>query len=286
MRRAHHFLTASLLTIALTFTGVVAFNDDAGTYASPSGAIPSVGNGSSNGVPSFNPYPSRAQDRQSNGNGLWEDLGRGTLGLRVAPGVPAAQSRMLRLDVAALTELLKRAPSELNRDGGLPPVFLALPLPDGGFTRLKIEESPVLAPDLAALYPEIKSYRGQGIDDPSLTMRCDLSPMGFNALMLLGDQTINLHQAGSGDISIYVSYFGSDIQNSEAQCLVREMHAINPGNAQTAAPQTAVGPSLRSYRIAIAADWEYCNSYGGGTTAGTITSINTWLNGANTVYER
>src|SRR5205085_2886111 len=61
---------------------------------------------------------------------------------------------------------------------------------------------------------------------------------------------------------------------------------INPGHARTIAPDVAVGATLRTYRIAVAATWEYCNAYGGGTNAGTVASINTWLNGANAVYER
>ncbi|MEK6301747.1 MAG: C25 family cysteine peptidase [Acidobacteriota bacterium] len=284
MSRARHLFTASLLTIALIFTGIVAFNDYTVTHAAPSIAIASDGNDSSNRAFGLNSHPPHAQNQQS-ANGLWEELDRERLGLQLAPGVPE-QSRMFRLDGAALAELLKRAPSEKNRDGGESAVLLTLPFPDGAFTRFRIEESSVLATDLAELYPEIRSYRGQGIDDPALTMRCDLTPQGFHASMLLGDQIINLHPAGAGDASIYVSYFGSDIQNSEAQCLVKEIHSINPGDSRTAAPQTAVGPSLRNYRIAIAADWEYCNQYGAGTTAGTIASINTWLNAANLIYER
>ncbi len=259
MRKAHRLFTASLLTIALVFTAVVAF-DCAVTQAARSGEIPSVSSRPSNRIFVPNSPSVHTPDRQSAGNDLWEDLDRGPLGLRLAPGVPA-QSRMLRLNGVALAELLKRAPSENDPDTGEPQVLLTLPLPDGAFTRFRIEESSVLAPEFAAQYPQIKSYRGQGIDAPALTMRCDVSPGGFHALMLLRDQVINLQPAGAGDASIYVSYFGSDIQNSEAQCLVREMHSINPGSSQMVSPQTAVGPSLRSYRIAIAADWEYCNQY-------------------------
>ncbi len=39
-----------------------------------------------------------------------------------------------------------------------------------------IEESAVLEPDLAARFPKIKSYKGQGIEDASLTTRFDWTP--------------------------------------------------------------------------------------------------------------
>ncbi len=270
------------------FTGVVSFNNHSVTQAASASATrrDARGNAGDSSIDALDFSSSLwlGQDRQAASNDLWQDLDRASLGFLIDPGVPA-QSRTLRLNRAALAELLNRAPSEFKRDDG-EPVLLALPKPDGPLVRFRIENSPVLAPDLASQHPEISSYRGQGVDDPALTMRCDLSPNGFHALILFGGQTINVHPAGSADDSVYVSYFGSDVQDSEAQCLVKDIHAINPGTARIGAPQVAVGPTLRTYRIAIAATWEYCNSYGSGTTAGTVASINTWLNGANAVYER
>ena len=47
------------------------------------------------------------------------------------------------------------------------PAVIALPHPDGGFARFHISEVETLAPELAAKYPQIKTFRGQGIDDPT-----------------------------------------------------------------------------------------------------------------------
>jgi hypothetical protein len=284
MSRAGKLLMTSLLIAAVFITGLLAFHGQADTSSfSQKQSTRQEQAQSTNISPIFNnrlllPSSQRA------GTGVWRDAG-GTVNLQAAPGVPP-QARVIRLDIAALKDLLSTAPNENSAKTGTPPALLPLPLPDGTLERFKIEESSVLAPDFAALFPQIQSYRGQGSDNPMLTMRCDISPNGFHALILTGDNPINLHPAGDIDPSIYVSYFGSEIQSTDVQCLVKEIHSINPGSLKMFAPQTSVGPSMRTYRIAIAADWEYCNQYGGGTTAGTVTSINTWLNGANAIYER
>ncbi len=221
-----------------------------------------------------------AQERQVS-NDIWEMLDR-PLNWRTNAGVPA-QARAFRLKRDALEQVLKQAPPEFS---GADRSVLPLPLPDGSFAHFKLEESPSLEPGLAARFPEIKSYRGYALDNPAMTLRCDLSPRGFYAFILTGAQTINVQPISGDD---YVSFTSNVAQDGRFECLVRDIHNVGPNNASSInifAPQAAVGSTLRSYRIAIAATWEYCNQYGGGTVAGTVASLNTWLNAANLIYER
>lgn len=228
-----------------------------------------------------------AHPAQSSPDGIWLEFGAGSQ-QGAGKSVPAT-ARIVRLNRAALVRVLNRAPLEGQVSLAERGQILTLPMPDGSFARFRLEESPAMEPGLAARFPEIKSYRGQGVDEPAMTMRCDWSPNGFHALVLTGNQTVNIHplgDAGAGGSDIYASYFGDDIQKEEAQCFTSEIHKINPGQSRANGPLVAIGATLRTYRIAISATWEYCNSYGGGTNAGTVASINTWVNSANAVYER
>lgn len=214
-------------------------------------------------------------------DGVWQEMSNGAIANQKDLPVSALA---VRLNRQALARILDRAPLEFSPEAAGHPVTLLLPMPEGGYARFGIETSSVMDPALAARFPEIKSYRGQGLDDPALSMRCDLSPRGFYVSMLSNAKLFSIQPAGGDDI--YASFSGG--QEGTAECLTRDIHRINPNPtaSQSAALTASVGSSMRNYRIAIAATWEYCNQYGGGTNAGTIASINTWLNAANLVYER
>jgi hypothetical protein len=228
---------------------------------------------------------SAAAQIPANAQGLWQPLERAAPNMQESR-LPA-QARLFQLNRAALAELLAQAPFQFS---GAQRAVLPLPLPDGSFAQFAIEEAPSMEPALAAQFPEIKSYRGQALDHPALTMRCDLAPGGFNAVMLDGGQFINVHPiseaGGPGAADTYASYFSGALQDVETQCLVAEIHEVRPNAANGVTPQISVGPALRNFRLAIATTWEYANRYGSGQNSATLASLNTWLNGANLILER
>jgi hypothetical protein len=82
--------------------------------------------------------------------------------------------------------------------------LLAAYTPTGGFRKFRLVESPVMEPELAARFPDIKTYRGQGVDDPAATanVRLDVAPQGFHAMVLLtpeGDYFIDPYSRGDVD---------------------------------------------------------------------------------------
>ena len=81
--------------------------------------------------------------------------------------------RSFTLDHAALKGVLARVPKETAQPVALSQTDISLPMPDGSLARFRIVESPVMAPELAAKFPEIKTYLGQGMDDPAASVRFD-----------------------------------------------------------------------------------------------------------------
>jgi uncharacterized protein (TIGR03437 family) len=221
---------------------------------------------------------------------LWQDVPRSGLTSSQSESLTRLRaSRTLRLNRTMLAQTLAAAP--LEADGKVSATMLALPLPDGRMANFRLENSPVLPPTLAAKYPDIQTYRGVAADSVGATMRCDITPRGFHATILLGDDSVTIQRASLDSADTYVSYFGNDYQAEMnqfvcevksnpklAQRLERDVRLENEGN----------GATRRTYRIAIATTQEYTNlaTLGGGSVASSLASVVTWLNGVNLIYEQ
>ena len=120
---------------------------------------------------------------------------------------------VLRLNKPALDRLLAGAPLENAPAAAGGVVVIRLPLPDGRFSRFRVEESPMLAPELAAAFPTFKTYRGMGLDDPTASTRFGWTDAGFHAAILAAGGSVYIDPYSQGDITTYVSYRESDLRN-------------------------------------------------------------------------
>ncbi len=130
--------------------------------------------------------------------------------------VPQAY-RTVGLNVEALKTVLAAAPMEFTPAAATSDVVLELPLPEGGYGRFRIVESPVMAPELAAKFPEITTYAGQGLDDPTATTRLDWTPTGFHAIIFGLSGTIYIDPFSRNDTTHYISYYASDFVPSSTK---------------------------------------------------------------------
>ena len=115
---------------------------------------------------------------------LWQDVDPKSLpNFRVLEQHGPRSYRSLKLNVESLKTILRRAPLE-SVNTNQEPVTLELPLPGSDFVRFNIKDSPIMDPQLANRYPEIKTYSGHSIDDPTATTRFDWTQFGFHAIIL------------------------------------------------------------------------------------------------------
>ena len=116
------------------------------------------------------------------------------------------------LDRGAIAAALDAAPASL--EPGDRPVRVTLPAPNGGFERFEVAETTVMAPKLARLHPEIRTYAGVGVDEPRAGVRITLSPLGLQASVRGGRfGAWYVDPVYRRDTSLYGSYVGADLIN-------------------------------------------------------------------------
>ncbi|HEX6737677.1 MAG TPA: zinc-dependent metalloprotease family protein, partial [Vicinamibacteria bacterium] len=231
---------------------------------------------------------SAAAQEPDAGQGLWQDVNETLLApVQDHKVLKAGAYRTLRLDVAGLQGLLANAPMEASAPSTAN-VLLALPLPEGGFGRFLVEESLIMEDKLAAQFPELRTYRGQGLDDPTATVRFDLTPAGFHAMVLSSRGTLFVDPRAKGDSDHYVAYWKKDYERavpSDFRCHVSGDVNVAPKHFGSEEALLSPGGTLQRYRLALAATGEY-TAFHGGTVAGAMSAITTTMNRVNGVYER
>ena len=226
---------------------------------------------------------------------IWQEINDSSLKQRpMARQITPNVYKTFSLNRAALDGILNQAPMEFAdamRNNG---VILTLPMPDGTFERFSIENSPIMEAGLAEKFPEIQTFRGQGIDDGSATVRFDVTPAGFHAIIISTHGTTYIDPYAKGDTSNYISYHKNELSRNGKQhvCLVNEglknpfkVDELNFFSEYPVETSVTNGATLRTYRLALAADFEYCSVFGT-TEAQCMAGMVTTMVRVNGVYEK
>ncbi|MBK9047721.1 MAG: hypothetical protein IPL74_13795 [Bacteroidetes bacterium] len=86
-------------------------------------------------------------------------------------------------------------------------VVFNMPMPDGTTQAFSIFKSVVMHPDLAANFPEIKTFAGYGIDHPEDHIRLDITPLGFHAMILSPRGQVFIDPYSTNTTTDYICYY-------------------------------------------------------------------------------
>ncbi|MES2429732.1 MAG: zinc-dependent metalloprotease family protein [Bacteroidota bacterium] len=204
--------------------------------------------------------------------------------------------KIFQLSEIAFGDDLGNAPLEKNVRVNNSNFVLSIPDADGKINRFKLVEAPVMDPLLAEKFPNIKSYAGQGIDDPTSTIRCDFSPRGFHAMILSNDKkTVYIDPVDR--VNKYYTVF----ERPDVIDYTKTFHCMTPATVNEAVANIAPARlrrgaddgKLRTYRLALACTGEYAQYFlnGSETTdaqrkAKVLAAMVTLVTRTNAIYER
>lgn len=185
-------------------------------------------------------------------------------------------------------DIFANSPLEFTEDASSRENIIELPTPDGRLERFRILESPVLAPPIAAQFPDWKTFQAYGIDDPTATARLGITLNGFHATVFSTRGTYQIDPYQRNDIDNYITYFKRDVPGTaEFHCLF-DAQLIKDDYPATysflAKPQFRPGTNLKTYRLAIKGTVEYTAVFGS-QTAG-FAAITATANRLHGIYRR
>ncbi|HEY1089738.1 MAG TPA: M12 family metallo-peptidase [Burkholderiaceae bacterium] len=222
----------------------------------------------------------------------WHDVNGAPASARGAqPAIQPTSFRAATVSRAGLQASLAAAPLE-GTAAARSPAVISLPDPSGAYQRFSIVESPIMEPGLAAEHPEIKTYAGRGIDDPSASIRMDITPLGFHASVRSAKGGWYIDPYYHLDDSVYASYYTRNLVNQhgplvESEAIEAPAGATKSRTSDLAAlvgtPALSSGNQLRTYRVALLSESTYANFFGG--SANVTAAKVTLMNRVSQVYE-
>lgn len=193
------------------------------------------------------------------------------------------KQNLFNLNIEIFKQNLKAVPNRFspNKNG----VVIKMPNELGVLEQFAVFQNSIMSEELASNYPEIKSYIGFGIDNPTSIVYFSISPLGFQSMQLNAGKSAVFIEPLTEDLSTYSVYKKADKAKhfSPFECAV--IDKVNKEIDATALRPNADDSTLRTFRLAVSTTGEY-TAYFGGTKALALAAINATMTRVNGVFEK
>lgn len=227
----------------------------------------------------------------------WNDIPTGVavksvVGNKVYP----EKYRALNLNYEALKSVLLTAPkTDFFNAKKSAPINIEIPMPYGSFETFQMMETPMMEEELANKYSDIKTFTGVSVQNPRNTVKVDIGPYGFHAMVLSNDGRYFINPMSNFTTSEYMSFYRRDLP-SWANTFNCGTVADEQFEKETQERLTnyysnrgsSVPVQLRTYRLALACTPEYAVAATGvanPTKAQALAKMVISMNRVNGVYE-
>ncbi|WP_431608872.1 reprolysin-like metallopeptidase [Chryseobacterium sp. 'Rf worker isolate 10'] len=204
-------------------------------------------------------------------------------------------SGLYTLNTDQLKQTLKNAPVRFTNEKG---VVISLPSANGKLEKFQVWEYSNMAPELQAKFPDIRSYVGTGLEDPSVYVRFSLSPVGFSS-MTTRSGISEFIEPYTEDRSVY-AVFDSNARRGQDKEPFECLTPNKPENKNSEKKNNAVNKKTAGFnvfRLALTCTAEYAQYHltAAGTPSGAtdaqkkavvLAAMNTTLTRLNGVFEK
>jgi chitodextrinase len=221
-----------------------------------------------------------------NNKGIWSVLNQKPTGSILENKQSLKNPKLFQLDFNQMKQLLVNTPNRFDTNSSEIKI-VSFPTEEGNFEEFSVKEFTTMDPALAARFPEIKSYVGQGITHREAVIYFSTSPLGLQTMTINNDHSAVFIEPYTKDLSTYVVYNKADkvASLSKFECgIIDAMVQNNNLYNSTVARPNADDAVLRTYRLALSVTGEY-TAYFGGTKALALAAMNNTMTRVNGVFE-
>jgi hypothetical protein len=208
-----------------------------------------------------------------------------------------SEYKLYSLDIEMLKKSLIEAPKDLQNKTS----NLVLPFPNskGEIEHYTVYEASIMEPELEAKFPNIKSYVGKGIEDPTASIRFSVTLFGLHTMRFSGNDETSFIDTYTTDNKNYIVYNKSSVSPTKSfQCLVKdnEQFALDNSNKIDQTILRASDGKFRIFRLAMASTIEYSKFHinkaglNDGTLAqkkgAVLAAMNVTMTRVNGIYEK
>lgn len=189
------------------------------------------------------------------------------------------------LNIELFKQQLINAPDRFSGQAGK---ILSLPNAEGKMEKFEVWEASNFTPVLQAKFPEIRSYVGVGIDDPTAYLRFSLSPSTGVSTMTLRAGKSEFIEPYTVDGNTYIVFDSKDHRKAGEipfECSTPETNALVESSGDLASQNKSSAGVFKTLRLAQSVTGEY-STYFGGTLNGAMAGVNATLTRVNGIFER
>lgn len=196
-----------------------------------------------------------------------------------------------RLDFPAIQARLKNAPVEFTAAARQNNCVIALPESNGVLESYAMVETAIMAPELAAKYPDIRTYSGVSLNTPGKILRITSSMRGLRAMILRPDgSAAYVEPLAWGQTEYYIAFEQADLPVSKTPATgtlstMPKQEPETPYVPPVADRGNAIPVELRVLRFAATGTGEFCQDHGG-TKETALAAVVEYTNMASAAYER
>ncbi len=226
---------------------------------------------------------------------FWKSVDQNVLTEQQEPDISVDKYAAFQLDFNQFQQALVNTPWEDLTNASVLGKTISLPLPNGQIGQFKIWETSIFHPHMAARYPQLRSYRGVGLDHPGFAVRMAISPKGVHLGIHTPEGNIYVDPYTAGNTGLYISYYTRDhlaisqpaacgFSNFEGESTPENL-TLGSGEPQ-ATTNSAGGPvEMREFRVALSCSGEFAQGHGG-TVESVLADYQIAMNRLNLIYEQ